>query len=118
MLSKELHPLNALLPILVTLSGMSILSKDLQPPNAFSPISVTPSGISILFKELHPLNALLPILVTLFGMSMLFNELHPLNAPPISVTLSGIIYVVLLCFGGKQMIDVNSLLNNTPSINL
>ena len=62
-LSNELHPLNAQLPILVTLLGISMLFNELHPLNAQKPISVTLLGMSMLFNELHPENAQLPILV-------------------------------------------------------
>ena len=53
----KLQPLNAHLPILVTLSGMVILVKLPQPKNASSPILVTLSGIVILVKLPHQANA-------------------------------------------------------------
>ena len=39
--SRDVHPLNAPSPILVTLSGMVIEVKPVQPSNALTPISVT-----------------------------------------------------------------------------
>ena len=44
--------------------------------NALSPILVTLSGIVILVNELHPRNAPLSILVTLLPIVTLSNELH------------------------------------------
>ena len=69
MLIKPLHPKNALSPMLVTLSGITILVKPLHPKNAYSPMLVTLSGIVMLFKPLHPENAQSPML-----------------APPVTIT--------------------------------
>ena len=58
------HPLNAALPIEVTLWGITTLANDLHPENADSPIVVTPSGITTLVSDEHPLNAELPMPTT------------------------------------------------------
>ena len=42
-----------------------------HPLNALSPMVVTLSGILILDNPVHPLNALFPIVVTLLGMAYL-----------------------------------------------
>ena len=55
-----MQPLNAELPILVTLLGISILVKLLQPEKAEPPILVTLLGISILVKPLQPEKAEFP----------------------------------------------------------
>ena len=55
---RMLQPLNALCPILVTLSGIVMLVRLLQPLNALCPILVRPlSGIVMLVKLVHATNA-------------------------------------------------------------
>ena len=53
-LLRFLHKLNALFPILTTLSGITICSIDLHSPKAFSPIIVTLLGMLMFFKFSHP----------------------------------------------------------------
>ena len=65
------QPLNALLPILTTESGILILFKTLHPLNAELPIAVTPFGMLIEDRTTQPVNALEPIFVTLLGMFIL-----------------------------------------------
>ena len=51
---KLLQPVNAPLPILVTLSGIFTFFKLSQPLNAETPMLVTESGIVTLARLLHP----------------------------------------------------------------
>ena len=53
-----MHPLNALSPMDVTLSGMVIEANDEQPLNAYLPIDVTLSGMVIDVKDLQSSKAL------------------------------------------------------------
>ena len=57
------QPLNAPMPMFITLSGI-VISVKAQLLNAYSLISVTLSGMVMLVKLLQPLNALSPIFVT------------------------------------------------------
>ena len=56
---------------------MVILSNELQPLNAPLPILVTLSGMTTDFKSAQNAKAELPILVTLFPMVTEFKLLHP-----------------------------------------
>ena len=90
--SKLLHPLKALSPISVTLSGIFIFVKFGQYSNAALPIWVTPFGMCISLKLFHSLNASLPIFVTPFGMttvSFIISDLFIFINTPFSI-LSGI----------------------------
>jgi hypothetical protein len=62
-LVKVAHPLNASLPIFVTLAGIVTLVNSLQPSNARSSILVTPLPIVTLVNPVHPENALVRIFV-------------------------------------------------------
>ena len=64
-------------PILVTLSGMSMLVRLLQPEKAEYPMETTPFEMLTLVNPLQYLNAELPMLATLPGMSMLVRLLQP-----------------------------------------
>ena len=86
------QPLNALLSIDVTLSGIVIEVRDEQLRNALLPIDVTLFGIVIEFRDEQPINAAYPIDVTPFPMVIEDNDVQSLNAySPIEVTLSGIV---------------------------
>ena len=63
-LSEKAHS-----PMLVTLFGMLMLLRDLQPLKALFPIVVTESGMSILVRKSQSEKAHPPILVTLSGMT-------------------------------------------------
>ena len=54
-----------------------------HPQKALLPIVVTLSGILMLVSDLQPAKALLSILVTLFGILMLVRELQPMYLQPI-----------------------------------
>jgi len=73
------QPVNALLPILVTLLGIFMLVRLVQSENTPASIRVTLEfGSKITLCSLvQPENALLPILVTLLGMVMLAREVQP-----------------------------------------
>ena len=53
-LSGNLHPINALSPMLVTLEGMTISDRELQPQNAPSSMQVTLEGMTIFDRERQP----------------------------------------------------------------
>ena len=57
-----------------------IIVRDVQSLNASLPIVVTLFGISMLVKDSQLLNAPLPIVVTLFGIVMFVKDVHLLNA--------------------------------------
>ena len=61
---------------------MTTSPKELQPAKALPPILVTLSGMTILDREVQSANALISMLTTLFGIMMLVKELQPENAPP------------------------------------
>ena len=53
------------MPIVVRSNGLIVIElNELQFPNALAPILVTESGITIVGRTRHPLNALAPILRT------------------------------------------------------
>ena len=60
---------------------MSILSREVQPLNALEPISLIESGISMLLIEWQFSKAQDPIVVTEFGISTLSREAQSLKAP-------------------------------------
>jgi len=70
---------NALLPIVVTVSGIRIEVK-LQPLNAFSPMVVTESGNVIEGKLIQFIKAALPIDVSEAGNVISVKLLQPPNA--------------------------------------
>ena len=73
---NEAHPPNAPIPMLVTLSGMTISDRELQPRKTLLPMLVTLSGMTMLEREPQVKNAAPPMLVTLSGMTMLDRELQ------------------------------------------
>lgn len=94
---RLLHNSNALLPILVTESGMVILVRLLQEENAPAPMPVTEFVIVIFLRSVQPRNANSPILVTESGMVTLVRLLQPSNASSlILVTESGMVTLVRL----------------------
>ena len=98
MLSKELHPENTPLPILVTLSGTVTLVSKAQFLNALLPMLFIPFPKITLSSALHPKNADSPTPVTVPGIVMSTRETHPLNADkPMSATSLPI--VTLTTFG-------------------
>ena len=74
------HPLNAELPMLVTLSGRITEVSITQSENALLGIAFIPVPIVADASLEHPLNIELPMLVTLFGISILVNAVQSLNA--------------------------------------
>ena len=78
MLLRELHPLNILEPISVTLSGITIFLRGVL-LNAKQSIVFTPFPITMLLIE-EFINAPHPILVTLSGIVMFVRLLQPENA--------------------------------------
>ena len=65
MYDKLLQPENAEFPMLVTLSGMSIINRKRESSNALSPMLTTLFGITTLEREQQPENAQISMLVTL-----------------------------------------------------
>lgn len=72
-----------------------MLFRDVHSVNALLPILVTESGIVTLIKDVHPLNAPSPRLVIELGISMLTNELQRLNADKDPVIELGILIFVI-----------------------
>ena len=90
MLAKEVHSWKAQCRMVVTDSGSVTLAKELQPSNAPSVMSVTDSGRVMFTKELHHRNAPQPMAATDSGRVMFLKELQPSNArPSMAVTDSG-----------------------------
>ena len=81
-LVKPVQPLNALAPMFVTLSGMTMLVKPVQPWNALSPMLVTLLGMVMLVKAVQPENILLLMVVKagLFGNVTLVKLRQFMNA--------------------------------------
>ena len=90
----------ALLPKLITFSGMVIDVKLLQPEKAWLPMSVTLSGMVTEAKLLQPLKAEMPMYVTLLGIvtdvrlvqfskaaGLIPSTLYPSTSFCISITL-------------------------------
>lgn len=73
---KLSHPLNALLPMLVTELGMVIFRNDSQSAKAPSPMLVTESGMAICRNEEQFEKALFPMLETELGMEICFKNLQ------------------------------------------
>jgi hypothetical protein len=65
------HELNALFPMLVTLSGIVMLPRPVQLSNALSPMLVTRLPIVTFLRPTHQKKASPPMLVTLSGIVML-----------------------------------------------
>ena len=91
MVVRELQLTNALLPMLVSLSGRVMEVRDLQSWNAPSPMLVSPVGRVMDARALQPLNALTPSIVTpcgnltsLSGRPVVPSE-YTSPAPPVSV---------------------------------
>jgi hypothetical protein len=80
MLARPVQPVNALLPILVTLLGMMILVTGI-PANQPDPIAGNPSTKVMLVRLVQPVNAPLPILVTLLPTVTLARLVQPERAP-------------------------------------
>ena len=57
MLVSPVQPLNAQLPMLITLSGIVMLDSPVQSENALPPMLVTLSGIVMLVSPVQPQNA-------------------------------------------------------------
>ena len=88
------QPENAITPILVTVSGISI-SLSLVPEKAKLPIIFVFLPSFTLSRASHSLNKSWLITVTLSGNSMLFRDLHSLNeASPMSVRFFGCQFVI------------------------
>ena len=86
-IGKELHPLKAFPPMLVTLLGMLMEVKLEQPEKVPYPMLVTPWPRVTEVKPEHPKKAYDPMLVTLLGMLMEVRLEQPLKAPsPMLVT--------------------------------
>ncbi len=62
-LVRELHPLNAPLPMVRTVDGMLTERSEEQPRKVSDAIAVTPSGMTISVRAVQPWNALSPIAV-------------------------------------------------------
>jgi hypothetical protein len=77
---SELHPLKALLPMVVIPAGRTIVSSEEQLLNIEPGNSVMAEESDTTLSEEQPENILLPRLVTLFGISMLCSPLQLLNA--------------------------------------
>ena len=117
MLLKLLHSANALVPILVTLSGIVILFKLLHPQNALVSILVTPSGIIVFLQP--AIIALSLVLIIALELSLLSyivfpsstiispNALHPLNGlSPILDTFLGIIMLLKLLHSANALVPI------------
>ena len=91
-----MHPRKLLFPTFFTVLG-TVKEEKLQPSNALSPILMTESGMTMLVRLLHFRNARLLILVTEFGIVTLVRLLQLSNALSlILVTESGIVTLVRL----------------------
>ena len=95
-----MHPWKLSFPTFLTVLGI-VKEEKLQPSNALSPILMTESGMTVLVRLLHSRNARLPILVTEFGIVTLVRLLQLSNALSlILVTESGYSYackIVAFC---------------------
>ena len=74
---KLVAPLNALVPMAVTLAGILIDVKADALRNVWSPMLVTPSGMLISVKAVALRNALAPMLFTLAGMLISVKAVAP-----------------------------------------
>ena len=77
MLCNAVHPLNVVLPMLVTPAGIVTAVSEVQFSNAFCPMVVTVLGnVGMLGKELHPLNMTPGIDVIPEGRVTFLSALH------------------------------------------
>ena len=83
-ISKDVHPLNALLPIAVIDDGKSILVKAVQSLNAASPIVLREDGRFIPGRAKHPLNEYEPIVSSVSGRTQDSRFLHLAKTPTLS----------------------------------
>ena len=79
---RELHPLKAPHPILVTEEGMFMEVRERHPLKALHPILVTEEGMFMEVRERQLAKAFSPILVTEEGMCMEVRERQFWKAPP------------------------------------
>ena len=81
------HPLNADEPIYDMLpeSAKLMLHRDMHPKNALSPILVMSPNASTFFNAKHPANVLCPIAEMLDGKAISSSDMHLLNAPASTV---------------------------------
>ena len=77
----NLHPLNALFPIVSKEAGSVTSARAEHPANALSPTVLTPEGISMPVRPVQLRNASLPMLVNVSGRVICVMAVHPLNAP-------------------------------------
>ena len=84
-----------------------VKEEKLQPSNALSPILMTESGMTMLVRLLHSRNARLLILVTEFGIVTLVRLLQLSNALSlILVTESGIVTLVRLLHFANTLLQI------------
>lgn len=101
-----MHPRKLSLPTFLTVLGI-VKEEKLQPSNALSPILMTESGMTMLVRLLHSRNARLPILVTEFGIVTLVRLLQLSNALSlILVTESGIVTLVRLLHFANTLLQI------------
>ena len=101
-----MHPWKLSFPTFLTVLGI-VKEEKLQPSNALSPILMTESGMTMLVRLLHSRNARLPILVTEFGIVTLVRLLQLSNALSlILVTESGIVTLVRLLHFANTLLQI------------
>ena len=66
---NPIQPLNAAVPILVTVAGIVRVVNPLQPENAVELIIDKVEGVVIVVNKAHPINALVPIFVLVVGIT-------------------------------------------------
>ena len=116
-----LHPLNALLPIVVRLDfevlPMVAAVSFVQPENAFALTVFTLSGRVSFFSAVQPLNALVPIVVTFLPKVTAVSFVQPENAlAPIVFTLAPIVRLVIFLLFCIAFEPMEVTLYFTPSV--
>ena len=87
-LVRESHALNALSPMVVTLSGMVTLVRESHQRNALSPMAVTPSGMVTLIRKRQEANALSPMAVTACPSSV--SGMDSSDAEPVYLAIAAV----------------------------
>lgn len=117
--SKELHPIKALDPMVSTDDGITMLVSDEQLLNALLPIDVSDSGKTISDKERQLVNALLSMLITPSGIVTVSKFVQAPNALlPRDVTPSGIVtfFILVASLNSAGVLMTLALLSVTGAI--
>ena len=111
---REVHPLNAVLPIVFKHSDVRTSLKLLHEANAFPFIAVT-FGIDTFSSKLQPLKAFNEIVVQLGRLNSPAKLLHPIKNSVLTFVNNSVLGVKSLNF--EHLLNGRSLLKETDSFN-